>query len=184
MLAFFENDALRLNRGVSCSAYSTPFWRSFGGVESSTVKCLHCSSTSTSYTMFHSLSMPLPTGQTHALQDIFRRYFESSALASDDCCEVCQALGQRQVITAVHRWPNCLVLHFKRWMIQRIPVFRQIINSCVVSFPPTLDVGDDLAPYALRGVVVHEAQEGSTELGHYTAYAKTTSDMWLSLIHI
>ena len=94
----------------------------------------------------------------------------------DDTCENCHAQSARHAQTVVVRWPSVLVLHLKRWVLERYPEVALSKNDSRVLFESTLplDGGGD-TPYALRGVLVHTGGAGG---GHYTSYVRSRDHRW------
>ncbi len=143
-------------------------------------ECTICGQTSTTFWIESLLHLTLPPGRQVSLQACFAKYFawRSADDRNDKCQDRCQRQDCRRKCEAVDFWPPTLTLHLKRWLPTAIPyVFLK--ERRIVDFPFRL--GADIlpnysgAPYSLRSVIVHD---GHACGGHYTCYARDTSDRW------
>jgi uncharacterized UBP type Zn finger protein len=135
------DDELDVNAGTNSLRYSTPFWRAFGGLQLTTVTCTTCSCVTRKYDMLHSMSMVITRDRGGRVEDIIADCFRPTPLDSfTDRCEGCQTVGTRIKQDEPVRWPTVLVLHLKRWEVQREPVFALSKNSSPVSFETVLSL--------------------------------------------
>ncbi|MAF76427.1 MAG: hypothetical protein CMF17_11365 [Idiomarinaceae bacterium] len=176
-LRSYNVEELGENLEINSVRYSTPFWRAFGGLQLCTVTCSRCGAVSSRYDMFHNISMAMLPRSTARIEEMIADHWGFEQLDDeDDTCENCHAQSARHAQTVVVRWPSVLVLHLKRWVLERYPEVALSKNDSRVLFESTLplDGGGD-TPYALRGVLVHT---GGAGVGHYTSYVRSRDHRW------
>jgi ubiquitin carboxyl-terminal hydrolase 2/21 len=128
----------------------------FAGQLSSTVECKLCDFRSTVFELFWDLSLEIKDG-SNSLTDCLDEFFKIEEL-QDMSCAKCKNGKYRKKMT-IHRFPQTLVLHLKR--------FRQCKITRAISIPVEIEIGSEY--YALRAISNHF---GSLEGGHYTATVK------------
>lgn len=164
----------------------------FQGQFRSRLKCLKCGHTSTTYSPFMYLSLPIPAkagpnGCT--LKDCMDEFTKEEILDGDDAwhCPVCKKPRKASKQLSISRMPVVLIIHLKRFSSHGM--WRDKVNT-LVNFgksvdltrylPPPLDpkdtpggkglpMGSEVTPpfyYSLYAVTNHY---GSLTSGHYTA---------------
>ncbi|XP_063836584.1 uncharacterized protein LOC135085700 [Ostrinia nubilalis] len=147
----------------------------FVGQLKSTLRCTHCGHDSVTFDPFWDLSLPIParTGALR-LQQCLQHFTREEELDGDEkpTCSKCGVRRKCLKWFTVHKFPQVLVLHLKRF--SPTERFRGKLNV-LVEFPLT---GLDMAPYAaVRAQPVYNLyavsnHSGTTYSGHYTAYCK------------
>ena len=159
---------------------TTPFWNIFGMRGRTDTECTICGQTSTTYWMESLLHLTLPPGREVSLQACLTKYFawHSADDRNDKCQDRCQRQDCRRKCETVDLWPQALTFHLKRWIPTAIP-HAFIKEQRMVHFPFRLDANTlprySGSPYSFRSVIVHDGDPGG---GHYTCYARDTSDRW------
>ncbi|EGX43880.1 hypothetical protein AOL_s00210g327 [Orbilia oligospora ATCC 24927] len=167
----------------------------FQGQFRSRLKCLKCGHTSTTYSPFMYLSLPIPAkagpnGCT--LKDCMDEFTKEEILDGDDAwhCPVCKKPRKASKQLSISRMPVVLIIHLKRF--SNHGMWRDKVNT-LVNFgksvdltryvPPPLDpkdvpggmglpMGSEVTPpfyYSLYAVTNHY---GSLTSGHYTAFVR------------
>ncbi|KAK6343698.1 ubiquitin-specific protease doa4 [Orbilia blumenaviensis] len=167
----------------------------FQGQFRSRLKCLKCGHTSTTYSPFMYLSLPIPAkagpnGCT--LKDCMDEFTKEEILDGDDAwhCPVCKKPRKASKQLSISRMPIVLIIHLKRFSSHGM--WRDKVNT-LVNFgksvdltryvPPPLDPKDtpggvvlpknsEVTPpfyYSLYAVTNHY---GSLTSGHYTAFVR------------
>jgi len=168
---------LNRNGGTNSSRYSTPFWKAFGGILLSQVRCHACGHVDAQYEMWHCLSIALPR-RTVTIEHLLSNHWGTEPLrGEDDKCEQrrCLVRRRRSQETRLIRWPNILAIHLKRWAVISMVPFCQEKIDAHVAFENVLLVDTERPPYHLRGVVVHDGAAGG---GHYMAYMRAPDNFW------
>ena len=160
---------------VRSARYSTPYYRTFGGLMLSTLSCNRCHYFSQKSEIFHCLSLAVPAATSSIELALARHWNVQDLVDKSDHCTECGQSQCQQKKDQLARWPRTLVLHLKRWtVISQFP-FVQEKNSTPVSFEVLLPVPEKAAPYTLRAVIVHHGQAGG---GHYTAFVRSADHQW------
>ncbi|KAK6537208.1 ubiquitin-specific protease doa4 [Orbilia ellipsospora] len=171
----------------------------FQGQFRSQLKCLKCGHTSTTYSPFMYLSLPIPAAAKGAngctLKDCMDEFTKEETLDGDDAwhCPICKKPRPASKQLSISRMPIVLIIHLKRFSSHG--VWRDKVNT-MVNFqksvdltryvPPPLDPskmpgGKALPPtvettppfhYSLYAVTNHF---GSLTSGHYTAFVRVSS---------
>ncbi|KAK6513182.1 ubiquitin-specific protease doa4 [Arthrobotrys conoides] len=167
----------------------------FQGQFRSRLKCLKCGHTSTTYSPFMYLSLPIPAkagpnGCT--LKDCMDEFTKEEILDGDDAwhCPVCKKPRKASKQLSISRMPVVLIIHLKRF--SNHGMWRDKVNT-LVNFgksvdltkyvPPPLDpkdipggkglpMGSEVTPpfyYSLYAITNHY---GSLTSGHYTAFVR------------
>ncbi|KAK6507976.1 ubiquitin-specific protease doa4 [Arthrobotrys musiformis] len=167
----------------------------FQGQFRSRLKCLKCGHTSTTYSPFMYLSLPIPAkagpnGCT--LKDCMDEFTKEEILDGDDAwhCPVCKKPRKASKQLSISRMPVVLIIHLKRF--SNHGMWRDKVNT-LVNFeksvdltryvPPPLEakdtpggqalpMGSEVKPpfyYSLYAVTNHY---GSLTSGHYTAFVR------------
>ncbi|KAL0858941.1 hypothetical protein ABMA27_011363 [Loxostege sticticalis] len=148
----------------------------FVGQLKSTLRCTHCGHDSVTFDPFWDLSLPIParTGALR-LQQCLQHFTREEEMDGDEkpTCSKCGVRRKCLKWFTVHKFPQVLVLHLKRF--SPTERFRGKL-SVLVEFPLT---GLDMSPYAAtRGaqavynLYAVSNHSGTTYSGHYTAYCK------------
>ena len=153
--------------------YTTPFWKTFGGVERSRVQCHVCSASSDTDMFFNSLQITIPPDESHPSVESALRFHLNPEELDRPC--TCVAVGRRSKSLSVIQWPSVLLIGLKRFHTEGyLASYRVRKLSMHVSFHSTLRV-DEGTQYALRGLVVHS---GEFAWGHYIAYVRDAGHLW------
>ena len=121
--------------------------------------------------MKDSYSIEMPEHDHTSVEDALTAHLGREPLT--DLCEQCGTHGRREKNTEIKRWPNNLVLHFKRLQWDRA-AGRLRKNDKDITFEAILGIRNDIR-YRLRGVIVHTGHAGG---GHYTAFVRNREDTW------
>ena len=173
--------------GTNTTVYSTPFHRTFSGVQKSIVRCTACGWQTTTHDPITALQLPLRRGPCtlEALLDDYRTT-EHIRDPTDACTNVqhCGRHGSRARKLDFLRWPRSLVISLKRFEASRSSGGIQIEkNAARVTFPMafTYTKGDvDSPAYTVRAIIVHGSfqAERNPYAGHYTAYVRCDKERW------
>ncbi|XP_026331617.1 ubiquitin carboxyl-terminal hydrolase 8 isoform X2 [Hyposmocoma kahamanoa] len=150
--------------------------RLFYGQIKSTVRCTVCGKTSVTYDSFSSLSLELPANAARCtLSDCLRLYLTGETIPGWNC-PTCKEKRDAVKKLDISRLPPVLVIHFKRFYLDRQDVFSK--KMTYIDFPlAELDMRPfslhvpSNRPYSLYAVSNHY---GSTQSGHYTAACKSS----------
>lgn len=147
----------------------------FVGQLRSTLNYHDCGHKSTTFDPFWDLSVPIPKGRSDVtLQSCINLFMKEEELDHDErpTCSKCKRKSACSKSFAVQRFPQILVIHFKRFSQGR---YSQKVSTRV-EFPDSLDVteyssekGNSKIIYNLYAVSNHS---GSVHSGHYTASCK------------
>ncbi|KAK6346537.1 ubiquitin-specific protease doa4 [Orbilia brochopaga] len=171
----------------------------FQGQFRSQLKCLKCGHTSTTYSPFMYLSLPIPAsakGSSGActLKDCMDEFTKEEILDGDDAwhCPICKKPRRASKQLSISRMPIVLIIHLKRFSSHGM--WRDKVNT-MVNFSKSIDltkyVPPPLAPgetpggkalpmtiettppfhYSLYAVTNHY---GSLTSGHYTAFVRVS----------
>ncbi|XP_078667182.1 ubiquitin carboxyl-terminal hydrolase 8-like isoform X1 [Branchiostoma floridae x Branchiostoma belcheri] len=151
----------------------------FQGQFKSTLQCLRCNNTSTTFEAFMYLSLPIPSSGRCKLQDCVQTFTKSEKVSGSDKWYCSRCKTHREAVKKIEIWklPPFLLIHLKRFKYEG--VWRQKLNTNV-DFPlSSFDmrpfiVGPKPQPhYKLFAVSNHY---GTMEGGHYTAFCRNTSN--------
>lgn len=173
----------------------------FQGQYLSRLECLTCRQTSTTYTAFSTLSLPLVSGTQVNLLDCFQQFTAPEVLEGDNAwkCPKCMCKQRARKTMCISRLPPVLIIHFKRFRrtansVNKLetPVNYPLHHLDLTQFWPAIPVTrkEDLdrlqcmpdrgqTPpfiYDLDAVTVHQ---GSLKSGHYTAYVRKPEGWFL-----
>ncbi|XP_063441731.1 ubiquitin carboxyl-terminal hydrolase 2-like [Mytilus trossulus] len=147
----------------------------FVGQLRSTLNYHDCGHKSTTFDPFWDLSVPIPKGRSDVtLQSCINLFMKEEELDHDErpTCSKCKRKSACSKSFAVQKFPQILVIHFKRFSQGR---YSQKVSTRV-EFPDSLDVteyssekGNTKIIYNLYAVSNHS---GSVHSGHYTASCK------------
>ncbi|CAG2256145.1 ubiquitin carboxyl-terminal hydrolase 2-like [Mytilus galloprovincialis] len=147
----------------------------FVGQLRSTLNYHDCGHKSTTFDPFWDLSVPIPKGRSDVtLQSCINLFMKEEELDHDErpTCSKCKRKSACSKSFAVQRFPQILVIHFKRFSQGR---YSQKVSTRV-EFPDSLDVteyssekGNTKIIYNFYAVSNHS---GSVHSGHYTASCK------------
>lgn len=170
----------------------------------SRLRCLSCGHTSTTYSAFSCLSLPIPAarGPRVTLQDCFNLFTAEEILDGDDAwrCPKCKTHRRSSKTLRIARLPSILIIHLKRFA-QRGGRGYSTSNKLetFVSYPTTKL---DLTPYWPKYTGPDEERKlsklpvrgqtdpfvynlyavanhfGSLKGGHYTAFVKKSTKGW------
>ncbi|KAF3933692.1 hypothetical protein ABW19_dt0201868 [Dactylella cylindrospora] len=168
----------------------------FQGQFRSQLRCLKCGYTSTTYSPFMYLSLPIPASAKNSgctLKDCMDEFTKEEILDGDDAwhCPVCKKARKASKQLSISRMPIVLIIHLKRFSSHGM--WRDKVNT-MVNFaksvdltryvPPPLDpsvLGGKPLPatiettppfhYSLYAVTNHY---GSLTSGHYTAFVRVS----------
>ena len=183
------NESLKADRSWSMDTSKCKSWISdtFRGQLQSSVRCKQCSNTFTMYEPFMELSLSLVPkvsklyswlglGANMTLKDCLFEYTSDDVLEGDELfsCEKCNQKTEAVKQLRLHRLPENLILHIKRFKYKGCSVEKM---ENFVKFPVRgLDMRDHLSVqsphspeeciYDLYAVSNHS---GSLTMGHYTA---------------
>ena len=166
---------LLLEDSISSVRYSTPYYRTFGGLSLSILKCNKCQYISRKREIFHCLTVEVPAEDSIIEQVISDHWGTQELKDVGDYCRECGESQCQQRNLQLDRWPRVLVLHLKRWKVTSLNPFRQEKRYTKVSFGEILPVPGKSLPYYLRAVVVHHGEAGG---GHYTALVRSADHQW------
>ncbi|XP_035668964.1 ubiquitin carboxyl-terminal hydrolase 8-like [Branchiostoma floridae] len=151
----------------------------FQGQFKSTLECLRCKKTSTTFEAFMYLSLPIPSSGRCKLQDCVQTFTKPEKVSGSDKWYCSRCKTHREAVKKIEIWklPPFLLIHLKRFKYEG--VWRQKLNTNV-DFPlSSFDmrpfiVGPKPQPhYKLFAVSNHY---GTMEGGHYTAFCKNTGN--------
>ncbi|OWB70070.1 thiol-dependent ubiquitinyl hydrolase activity protein [[Candida] boidinii] len=169
----------------------------FQGQYLSQLKCFECETTSTTYTSFSTLTLPIPdhiNANSINLEQCFDDFVKSEVLDGDDrwLCPRCKKKVKALKITKISRLPEVLIIILKRFkMDSYLTKINNFINYPKILkldkyWPKIKDENErlklsglplrgQLPPfnYSLFGVVNHF---GGLLTGHYTSYVYKGSD--------
>lgn len=166
----------------------------------SRLSCTECHTTSTTYSAFSSLSLPIPLQHRECtLRDCFRLFTAQEVLQGDNAwfCPCCQRRQRTIKHMLISRFPQVLVVHLKRF---RSNEWSQKKLEAAVSYPlkgldltefwiPSTTSENDLVSagatandhqsppflYNLYAVATHS---GTLKGGHYTSFVKRAGHGW------
>lgn len=168
----------------------------FQGQLSSRLMCLTCGTTSTTYSPFMYLSLPIPVSKRNGftLADCLEEFVKEEILDKDDAwhCPNCRKARKATKKLTITRLPHMLIIHLKRFTNRGL--WRDKLNT-MIDFPlknlnltkyvPPLLPRDALGPdapdptvevtppflYDLYGVCNHY---GTLNGGHYTSFVRNS----------
>lgn len=168
----------------------------FQGQLSSRLMCLTCGTTSTTYSPFMYLSLPIPASKRNGftLADCLEEFVKEEILDKDDAwhCPNCKKARKATKKLTITRLPHMLIIHLKRFTNRGL--WRDKLNT-MIDFPlknlnltkyvPPLLPRDALGPdapeptvevtppflYDLYGVCNHY---GTLNGGHYTSFVRNS----------
>ncbi|XP_076314918.1 ubiquitin carboxyl-terminal hydrolase 8-like [Tachypleus tridentatus] len=153
----------------------------FEGLLQSTLTCLFCKKTSSSYEVFSCLSIPIPSGNRCTIKDCLQLFLRTEQMSGEGAwdCPRCKQKRDAEKKLAICKLPQILIIHLKRFSYEGM--WRRKLQN-YVDFPLT---DFDLKPYVnmsvtksynLYGVANHY---GTLEGGHYIAHVKTSiNEKW------
>lgn len=169
----------------------------FQGQYLSRLRCSFCSTTSTTYAAFSSLSLPIAGD---SLLDCFNEFVKPEVLDGDNSwyCPNCKQPRRTVKTMAISRLPPVLIIHLKRFQrtwnsVDKLatPVRYPIHNLDLTAYWPATPIVDphykkllrdlphrgQVPPfiYDLGAVTVHQ---GTLKGGHYTAFVKKAMKGW------
>ncbi|PRT52383.1 Ubiquitin carboxyl-terminal hydrolase 4 [Wickerhamiella sorbophila] len=172
----------------------------FQGQYMSRLKCMVCGTTSSTYTAFSTLSLPLAAGRSIDLYQCFAQFVAPEVLDGDDAwfCSHCKRKQRTIKTMSISRLPPVLVIHLKRFKrtmhsVDKLetPVQYPLYNLDLTGYWPNPEITDpehrnrlDQLPkrgqqppfrYNLYAVTAHD---GSLKSGHYTAYVSKPGTGW------
>ena len=162
---------------TTSSRYSTPYYRAFGGITTSTLKCNNrsCTYEPEKEEIFHCLTLEMPTIQSTIKQLLERHWSSQDLIDEGDRCHVCQAPKSQSKSIRLTRWPQILVLHLKRLAVlsHNPSIYRK--NDTKITFEDSMPVAGKTLPYKLRAVIVHHGRDAA---GHYIAMVRDQNGRW------
>ena len=123
--------------------------------------------------MIHNISVAISDTHEQLLETIIMDNLGKELLDADARCPHCHALGNCNKVTEILRWPQVLVLHFKRWDFDPDTLAVKKIDT-PIEFNTYLTL-PDAGHYHLRGIVEHHGRVGGC---HYTAFVRDQNDAW------
>jgi ubiquitin C-terminal hydrolase len=145
----------------------------FYGQTQTTLTCGSCSATSTRYEPWNVLKLPIPGAEkagapAPTLQECIRANFASETI-DDYACDACKGRSKSQMVHAISRFPNNLILSLKRFTNAGAKVRAKTPYD-----PANIDLTEwrawpSLQPTALTGYRLYATVEhlGSSRGGHY-----------------
>uniref|UniRef100_A0A060SZI5 Ubiquitin carboxyl-terminal hydrolase n=1 Tax=Blastobotrys adeninivorans TaxID=409370 RepID=A0A060SZI5_BLAAD len=176
----------------------SPIVETFQGQYQSKLQCLTCGYTSTTYSAFSCLSLPIPLNyQNVSIKDCFDLFTATEVLDGEDAWHCAKCKAQRRSIKTlkISRLPHILILHLKRFHHYRTSagkletfVTYPVNGLNLTDYWPQY-TGDDqkrlekmplrgqYSPfvYDLYGVANHF---GTLKGGHYTSFVRKASKGW------
>lgn len=169
----------------------------FEGQMMSQLKCLRCGTTSTNYSSFSALSVPIPKHKKSiTLEDCLDEFVKPEILDGDDMwfCPHCKNKQVASKQLKISRLPQVLVIHLKRFSmgnylskinnnvayqehIQLDKYWPKVETEFQRAELAKLPTRGQVAPfkYNLFGVINHF---GTLKSGHYTAYVRKGRHGW------
>lgn len=169
----------------------------FQGQYLSRLRCSFCSTTSTTYAAFSTLSLPIAGD---SLIDCFNEFVKPEVLDGDNAwhCPKCKQPRRTLKTLAISRLPPVLIIHLKRFQrtwtsVDKLatPVRYPLHNLDLTAYWPATPIVDphykklirdlphrgQVPPfvYDLAAVTVHQ---GTLKGGHYTAFVKKPMKGW------
>jgi hypothetical protein len=146
----------------------------FGGVLQSQVRCLACGYESNTYEPLMDLSLEVHN-QIQSVQEALRKMTHVERLSGANAykCDRCNKLVTADKQMTLHRTPNCLVVHLKRFANAhggKIQTHIRFDEALDLSPHLSGDSVEQQAHYRLYGVLVHAGFSASS--GHYYCFAK------------
>jgi len=162
---------------IQNNEWSLPMWKVFGGVEKHRTTCKVCRRSSVRYEKC--LSVAVEVLREHStIEALLNSYWKEEALSDEnDHCEFagCGVYRQRIKSIRMHRGPQVLVLHLKRWY-QVVPGKKEFRKrESRVNFKVSLDLGGTGTLYDLKAVIEHK---GNANGGHYISYILASDKRW------
>lgn len=172
----------------------------FQGQYMSRLKCMVCGTTSSNYTAFSTLSLPLAAGRSIDLHQCFAQFVAPEILDGDDAwfCSHCKRKQRTVKTMSISRLPPVLIIHLKRFRrtlrsVDKLetPVSYPLHNLDLTGYWPNPEVTDPdhlrrLAQLPKRGqqppfrynLYAVTAHDGSLKSGHYTAFVSKPGTGW------
>ncbi|KAJ6256208.1 Ubiquitin carboxyl-terminal hydrolase [Drechslerella dactyloides] len=153
----------------------------FQGQFRSQLKCLKCGHTSTTYSPFMYLSLPIPASAKGGsggctLKDCMDEFTKEEILDGDDAwhCPICKKPRRASKQLSISRMPIVLIIHLKRFSSHGM--WRDKVNT-MVNFGKSVDltkyVPAPLDPDNMPGGKAPPATSDTTPPFHYSLYAVT-----------
>ena len=148
------------------------------GQFASKLTCLTCKMTSTSFSMFSQLSVPVVDPNECLLEDCIQDYSQIETLTGNNQwkCSRCKTTRDASKTLELTRLPNILIVHLKRFAFDGN--FKRKLGGKVIFPSYNLKIKDAFGTttkYDLYGIVY---QFGGLDSGHYTSACKYM-DKWL-----
>ena len=111
-----------------------------------------------------------------ALADLVASRFLPEPCDNDYICpsNTCKARGSHTKRLEIAKWPQVLVVHFKRWAYNTTTRLRTKIDD-FVAFPTHYRASDNVM-YVLRSILIHYGRANS---GHYYAFVRDDNHGWM-----
>jgi len=158
----------------------------FQGQYMSTLKCLECKKSSSTFNSLMYLSVPIPENAT-SLYNCLDKYIEIEYLRGNDAwsCPRCKKKVNASKQLILSRLPRVMLIHLKRFYFQG--PFKDKITK-LISFPlKNLDLSKYTHPFRINenkykyNLFAISNHYGTLSGGHYTAYIKDKiSNNWVS----
>ncbi|XP_067928102.1 ubiquitin carboxyl-terminal hydrolase 36-like isoform X2 [Watersipora subatra] len=162
------------------SKETTLVYQVFSGYLRSQVKCLRCMHASNTYDPFLDISVDIK--DVHSLEQALVKFVTPEKLDVENAykCERCKVRVPAHKRFTVHRNPNVLTIHMKRFDMSRAlgsKISRHIRFPLEINIRPYMSSaqGGPLY-YVLYGVLVHSGF--SCNSGHYYSYVKAPNGQW------
>ena len=154
---------------------ATPYYHIFGGVYKSMIHCATCNSSSRRYESFTVLQLEMLRGK-QTLANLVASRFLPEPCDNDYICpnNTCKARGTHTKRLEITKWPQVLVVHFKRWAYNTTTRLRTKIYD-FVAFPTHYRASDNVM-YFLRSMIIHWGRANS---GHYYAFVRDDHHGWM-----
>ncbi|KAL5040001.1 Ubiquitin carboxyl-terminal hydrolase 2, variant 2 [Batrachochytrium dendrobatidis] len=161
---------------------NSPICDIFSGQLQSTVTCLECQTTSTTFDTFWDISAPLISSNLHLDQDgvtldqCLDSFFEAEKLDTYRCgkCK-CDTLAIKQL--GISRLPSVLVIHLKRFQVLPLTDIPSRKLHTMVTFPIhqfTMNAYTSELTSAEYDLVAVSNHSGELHGGHYTSHTRNT----------
>lgn len=152
----------------------------FEGLLKSTLTCLYCSKTSSSYEVFSCLPLPIPHARC-SVQDCLKLFLKPEKMCGEGAwdCPKCHQKKETQKQMSICHVPDILVMQLKRFSYEGL--WRSKLQTFVdfdlkFELPYIVNSSYRSKTYHLYGIVNHI---GTLEGGHYTAYCRNYhTDKW------
>lgn len=173
--------------------FPTIVQKAFGGLLTTTIKCITCNFTSSKTDRFRDLQLAFPAKNYsdynrgnkrpyYSVQQLVDYYFQTEHLTEDNKyrCSRCTELRDAERSIVVEEAPKNLILILKHfWYDTKRQVRSKLLERVDHDKTVSLKHGDKTLKYDLYGAVVHSGSQ--MDSGHYYTMARDGPRQWVKL---